>query len=160
MTLHKLLLEDFHDDEFSLIAIHCSLEDFRLAYYINSHLNLRLARRRDDLDFEYTKASYAIYEFIDDHHFTDWHLVANICKREEEALTSSGSLFQQAQKIVRTYSLLPEYQNVNYILKIQSDNGAVNERQIVNQIKEIPHVIAVFAIDCSTLKSKNNLIFN
>ena len=53
MALHKLLVDDFYDDDYKLIAVHCRLEDYRLAYLLNKSLNLRLMRKEDDLDFQY-----------------------------------------------------------------------------------------------------------
>jgi hypothetical protein len=35
MAIHKLDLGDFDEIDYNLIAIHTSLEDFRLAYFIN-----------------------------------------------------------------------------------------------------------------------------
>jgi len=42
MALHKLLVDDFYDASFSLLAIHCRLEDYRLAYLLNMYLELKL----------------------------------------------------------------------------------------------------------------------
>ena len=50
MLAHKLVLDDF-DNPFKLIAIHCSSEDYKLAFLLNRHLNLKLARTRKDHDF-------------------------------------------------------------------------------------------------------------
>ena len=58
MALHKLHVDDFYDDSFSLIAIHCSLEDYRLAYLLNKHLNISLVRKPQDLDYKYFAATY------------------------------------------------------------------------------------------------------
>ena len=53
MALHKLLVDDFYDATYKLIAIHCRLEDYRLAYLLNQSLNLKLERNPNDLDFNY-----------------------------------------------------------------------------------------------------------
>ncbi len=44
MGVHKLLVDDFEDTNYTLLAIHCDLEDYRLAYLLNQHLATRLAR--------------------------------------------------------------------------------------------------------------------
>ncbi len=160
MAMHKLLVDEFSDDIYSLIAIHCTIEDYRLAYLLNRNLSINLARMVRDLDFKYIAASYSIYEWEDkNQHFT-WHLVANVCKREEDSLTSSGTLFETQNKIIRTHNLIPEYKNVNYLLKIFNDGNAINEKTILHKIQEIPQVAAVYSIDVDQLRSKNNLIFN
>ena len=63
MAFHKLLVDDFYDTSFALIAIHCRLEDYRLAYLLNKHLKLNLKRREHDLDYNYFDASFAIFEW-------------------------------------------------------------------------------------------------
>jgi len=160
MALHKLLVDQYYDDTYSLLAMHCTLEDYRVAHLLNSFLNLNLKRLPKDLDFEYTTASYSIYEWEDKNHLMVWNLVSNICKMEEQSLVSSGSLFNNQEKIVRTYNLLPEYKNVNFLLKINNDGNPINERSIINKIHNIPHIATVYGIDVETLKSKDNLIFN
>ena len=45
MALHKLQVDDFYDDTYKLIAVHCALEDYRLAYLLNCYLGLNLKHR-------------------------------------------------------------------------------------------------------------------
>ena len=160
MALHKLLVDDFYDASFSLLAIHCRLEDYRLAYLLNKHLNLKLERRTQDLDYKYFAASYAIYEWYNEALYTTWNLVSNVCKKEEDALQSSGSLFSNQNKILKTYNLLPEFKTVDYLIKITSENQNFNEKQLINKIQDIPQIITVYNIDTDQIKSKDNLIFN
>lgn len=160
MALHKLHVNQFYDDTYSLLALHCALEDYRVAYLLNSYLDLGLKRLDKDLDFEYTAASYPIYEWEDEKRQVIWNLVANICRKEEDGLTSSGSLFNEKGKIVRTFNLLPEFKNVNYLLKINNDGNPVNERSIINIIQSIPQIATVYAINTEELKSGDYLIFN
>ena len=44
MAVHKLPLGDFDEIDYQLIAIHSSLEDYRLAYYINQNLPINLKK--------------------------------------------------------------------------------------------------------------------
>jgi len=83
--MHKLVVDDFYDESFKLIAVHCRLEDYRLAYLLNKHLNLNLRRQKDDLDFEYFKSSYSIFQWDNASQYVTWHLVTNVCKKEENA---------------------------------------------------------------------------
>lgn len=160
MALHKLLVDDFEEDPFTLLAIHCTLQDFRMAYLLNKHLNISLSRNEQDLDFEYTEASYSIYDWCDKEQIIDWFLVSNICKKEENTLTSSGSLFESNNKLIRTHNLVPEYKNVNYLLKIENEGHLFNEKAVIHKIQEIPQVVTTYSIDVSRLKLKENLIFN
>ena len=94
MALHKLLIDDISDDTYSLMAIHCTLEDYRVAYLLNQYLNINLIRKSKDLDFKYIASSYSIYEWKDKNQLITWNLVSNVCKKEEDSLTSTGSLFK------------------------------------------------------------------
>lgn len=159
MALHKLLVDDFYDTSYSLFAIHCRLEDYRLAYLLNKYLKLNLSRLPQDLDYKYFAATYSIYEWHDEDHFTTWNMISNVCKKEEDCLQSSGSLFSSNEKILKTYHLLPELKNVDYLIKISNDDRYFDDKDIIEKIQTIPQVITTYVIDVDKLKSKENLIF-
>ena len=160
MALHKLLVDDFSDDTYSLMAIHCAIEDYRIAYLLNQYLNINLRRKPQDLDFKYIAASYSIYEWKDRNQLITWNLVSNVCKKEEDSLISTGSLFKSQNKIIRIHNLIPEYKKVNYFLKIDNDENFINEKTLIHKIQKIPQIAAVYSIDVTRLKTKDNLIFN
>lgn len=159
MALHKLLVDDFYNDSFSLIAIHCRLEDYRLAYILNKHLHINLVRKPQDLDYRYFAATYSIYEWEDTHQLTTWNLVSNMCNKEEDSLQSSGSLFNSGIRILKTYHLLPEFNKVNYFIKITNDDESVDEKHLIAKLQSIPQLITSYSIDPIHIKSKDNLIF-
>ncbi|TDU43382.1 hypothetical protein BXY82_0793 [Gelidibacter sediminis] len=159
MALHKLLVDDFYDASYSLLAVHCRLEDYRLAYLLNKHLNLNLKRQAQDLDYKYFAATYPIYEWFDEKLFTTWHMVSNICKKEEDSLQSSGSLFSTNEKVLKTYHFLPELKNVDFLIKVTNEDRYLDEKDILEKIQAIPQVITTYTIDIDQLKSKDNLIF-
>ena len=51
MALHKLIVDDFIDESYALFAIHCDMEDYRLAYFLNQYLDLKLIRKPEDIRF-------------------------------------------------------------------------------------------------------------
>lgn len=158
--MHKLQVDDFYDASFSLLAIHCRLEDYRLAYLLNKHLGLRLERRPKDLDYNYFAASYSIYEWENERLDTVWNLVSNICKKEEAALQSSGSLFNDPTTVLRTHNLVPELKTVDYLIKVSNEHRYFNEKLTLNKIQAIPQVITSYSVDIDQIKSKDNLIFD
>lgn len=161
MAKHKLVLDDvFEDLNYSLIAIHCSLEDYRLAYLLNKELSLNLARNEEDLDFENMSTSYSIYEWEDMGHQAVWNLVSNVYRKETDTANFSDSLFGDNEKTVQTHNLISEHKNVDYFLRISSETTFSNDKTIVNRIQEIPQIITAYAVDVTKLKSRNNLIFN
>jgi hypothetical protein len=159
MALHKLLVDDFYDTSFSLLAIHCSLEDYRLAYLLNKHLGLNLLRMPRDLDYKYFAASYSVYEWYNTENEILWNLISNVCKKEEDTLQSSGSLFTSQNKVLKTYHLLPEHKNVDYLVKITNDTLHFNEKIVLSKIQSIPQIVTSYTIGTDKLKSKDNLIF-
>lgn len=159
MALHKLLVDDFYDTSFSLLAIHCRLEDYRVAYLLNKYLGLNLSRMARDLDYKYLAASYSVYEWYNIQNEISWNLISNVCKKEEDSLQSSGSLFTTQNKVLKSYNLLPEHKNVDYLIKITNESQQLNEKILLNKIQSIPQVVTCYSIDIENLKSKDNLIF-
>ena len=96
MAVHKLLVDDFEDENYSLLAIHCDLEDYRLAYFLNQNLAIKLARTKEDLDFVASTASFSVFEWTNTRFQTDWHLIKNNCLVEEEEVLISQGLFAES----------------------------------------------------------------
>jgi hypothetical protein len=160
MAFHKLLVDDFYDTSFALIAIHCRLEDYRLAYLLNKHLKLNLKRREHDLDYNYFDASFAIFEWQNEKIDRVWNLVANVCKKEEAALQSSGSLFDNQSTVTRTVNLIKELKTVDYLIKVSNEDRHFNEKHVIDIMQTIPQIITTYSIDIDQLKSKEHLIFD
>lgn len=161
MAVHKLILDDvFEEALYTLIAIHCNIEDYRLAYLLNAHLGTRLKRKTADLDYNNGTSSFSIFDWEDCKQQTTWSLVINVCTTETEQETASNSLFGPENKIVQKYYLIPEYKKVNYFLKINNEFTTDKEKQLINNILNIPQVSTAYFIDANQLKSKNNLIFS
>lgn len=158
MAANKLVLDDFIEDlSFSLIGIHCNLEDYKLAYLLNQSLLVNLKRSENDLIFN-NGASYSIFEWENEKELKSWSFVSNIYKQETETTGGIGSLFSN-ETTTRTLPLIPEYKKVNYFLKMCDEIQQVNEAKILKAIHKIPQVVTAYAIDPEQLISKGNLIF-
>ena len=158
--MRKLILEDFIEDiNYALIGIHCSIEDYRLAYLLNKYLGLNLKRKSVDIEYKDT-SSYSIFEWEDEKQLTVWNLVSNSSKIEVNDAVDITSLFINEEKFTKTKHLIPEYKKVNFILKISEVPNPHLERQTLNKILEIPQVVTAFGIDASKLKTTDQLIFN
>lgn len=161
MAVHKLVLNDVLDEVvFTLIGIHCTLEDYRLAYLLNKYLGIALRRKSKDIDTNNGTSAYSIFEWIDKKHLVAWSLVSNSCKVESYETTDFESLFSEQEKITRTTHLIPEYKRVNYFLKIDNQFDYSKEKYILKNVLAIPQIITAYSININTLKSKDNLIFN
>jgi len=160
MAIHKLVMDDVFDEvSYTLLAIHCSIEDYRVAYLINKNLDIHLKRKQTDIDFNGI-LRYPIFEWHDTKNLENWSLVSNMCKVESQQLAGQNSLFNQQETITKTSYLLPEYKQVNYFLKIENEFSFSNEKYLVNRILSIPQMVTVYSVNSDTEKSKDHLIFN
>ncbi len=163
MAIHKLILEEDFTNEFSLIAIHCSEEAYKMAYMLNKYVFLHLERKPLDLDFSNNglEVTFPIFEYEDELSYILYNLVSNKSKSLSAKGHSSGGLFDKiaSEKTMTTY-LLKEFKNVDYFLKIHSDYEKAPTRKIISSINEIEQVISAYSIDTVKIKAKNNLIFN
>lgn len=165
MAKYKLVLGDDDDvrEDFTLIAIHCSEEAYKMAYLINNQVSLRLHRSRKDLDFSEKDAdiTFSRFEFEDTIEYTTYDLLANKSKTIGVRTAAKGELFEsEASEEVVTKYLLPELKTVDFLLKITSDYEQVSLRKLLLDINQISEVISAYSIETNHLKSKNNLIFD
>lgn len=162
MSAYKLILDDYIEDDFSLIAIHCSEEAYKVAYLLNQFTGLRLCRKKVDLEFNNKglEVTFPLYEFEDEFNYTTYNLVSNKRKTQSAKVASSGGLFGAlADEETITTVLIPEYRQVDYFLKIYSDFKKGSIRNLTTNINNIKQIISAFEIDIDQLKSRNNLIF-
>ncbi len=163
MANHKLIMDEELDDPFTLIAIHCSAEDYKLAYFLNEKLNIRLKRKKTDLDFSINglQIAFPLFDFADLKNHIHYYLVANACHSLEKDLQNVQGLFAAlVSEKGTTHYLLPEFKNVDYFLKIYSETDTVPLRKILSEVNEIKHVISAYIVEVENIKSKNNLIFD
>lgn len=160
MQSHNTLLE-VEDEHFNLIAIYSSLEGYKIAYFLNKYLKVRLERERTDIDFNHTEydALYALFSYKDPNSYYSLDLVANKFKGKPKKILSSGSLFDEEELSPQEVNLIPEYNKVDYFLKISEEIQPKEFNKVLNIIGQIPGVQAAYAIDIENLKSKQNLIF-
>ena len=148
MALHKLIVDDFYDDSYKLIAIHCSMEDYRLAYILNKNLDLKLKRKEEDIDLKYLESSYSLFEWKNETEYVTWNLISNVCKKEETSLYSSGTLFEDTNKVLKTFHLISEYKTVDYFIKISEEMQNINERVILSKLQNVPQIITSYIVEC------------
>tara|TARA_R110000851_G_scaffold61343_6_gene141371 strand:- start:87767 stop:88273 length:507 start_codon:yes stop_codon:yes gene_type:complete len=163
MGKHKLVLEDDFREDFQILAIHCGVEPYKMAFYLNKYLQLRLKRRRTDLEFskDGLEVQFPLFEFEDTTNYMVYDLVSNTCKSATANTTASGGLFgsNASEEYITTY-LIPEYKKVDYFLKITSEHNQVSINKLLSEANKIKSIISSYLIDSEHIKSKNNLIFN
>lgn len=156
MQVHSLELNDFSDNNYTLIGIHSTLEEYKLAYVLNQKLNTQFVRAEYSLDFENknNNATFSIYEFINTKFSQSWFLISNQFTNYLDGI--STGLFPLNE--VTTY-LISEKKKVDFFLKLEGDFNYDYIAKKVEEINSINQVITSYKIDPNTLKSKDFLIF-
>ena len=155
MTIYELDFNDFSSCEYSLVAIHTTLGDYKLAYLLNRQLSCTFKKSNFNLDKKNkndVKASFSVYEYSNAEY--DFFLINNTFKNK--STTNGVSLFTESYTV--DY-LVPEKKKVDYFIKIEGDVNSDYLSNLVVKLKELPQVLTSYEIDIDSLKSKDFLIF-
>jgi hypothetical protein len=162
MAVHKLHLDEFDEIDYQLIAIHSPLEDYRLAYYINQNLPINLKKSNCNIQISSKEGETQFTRFIfeDEKKDISWNLIQN----QNDVFVSSqagnlGLFADSSNKFSTKIYLIPEFKKVDYFLKIENAEAAIDVSKITNCIKKIDRVSTVYTVEVEKIKSKNNLIF-
>lgn len=162
MAIHKLLIDDFVTIDYGLIAIHSSLEDHRLAYFMNRELSILLEKSPNDIGVKINEGESCFSRFIFEDPGNDsmWNLIQNKNKVISMQSNTTTSLFEATGLSVTTsVFLMPELKKVDYVLKIEHMPNNFALDAVVDKLLTIKQVETAYMIDHKKLKSKNNLIF-
>jgi hypothetical protein len=162
MAIHKLHFEEFDETNYHLIAIHTSLEDYRLAYYINQKLPITLAKCKNEIQIKVKdgETQFARYVYEDDKEGIQWNLIQNKNQITHKLKIGNQGLFAETQNsFASKVYLLPEFKKVDYFLKIENPNNTLETFEITTFLNAIERISTVYSIDIENIKSKNNLIF-
>jgi len=160
MAVHKLHIDEFDEVDYELIAIHTSLEDYRLAYFLNQKLPILLSKSKNEIQINIKEGVTFFSRFTYENTNTDccWSLVQN--KNEVTTLNTNNNqnLFGESSFEVATKAfLLPELKKVDYFLKIENSDAEMDK--IIASMNTISQIATVYSVDSNNIKSKNNLIF-
>lgn len=156
MQIHSLDFSALDEDNYHLIGIHTTLEDYRLAYLLNKDICTNFSKSNFNLDFnqDHYNVSFSLFNYTNQEYDFDWFLIANSYK-EERISSNSRFLFNSE---TRNY-LIPEKKNIDYFIKIVGEPDLLFLNKTIAHIKQIPNVITSYLVDHKTLKSKDFLIF-
>ena len=143
------------EDDYSLIGIHSTEEDYRIAYLLNKNLNTRLTRFEQCLDFKDSTAEFPLFEYKDENTFINYYLINNkhlqfVNNHDNEVLFGGNDTVSY---------LIPEKKNVDFFLKIEGCNSDAFIENLVENLKKINQIITSYPLDPATLKSRDHLIF-
>jgi hypothetical protein len=162
MAVHKVYIEEFEEDDYYIIALHTSLEDYRLAYFINRGIAIRLIKNDSDIQSQVKEGetSFVRFTFEDKKKDIKWDLVQNKNEIEGKENRITQDLFSNSKNSFSSLGyLLPEYKKVDFFLKIENAEKEIDITEIVSKISAIDGITMVYNVDKDKIKSKNNLIF-
>ena len=157
MAIHKIQINDFVSDDYELIAVHSSLDDYKLAYMLNKELGLQLSKNLAYVEIAIPegKSAFSNYIFDDEKNDVVWTLIEN----KTTIINSNKQTTSLFEQVDITVFLLPEFKKADYLIKIENIDYGFDSESIIEKIQEIKNVTTAYAIDITNLKSKNNLIF-
>ena len=161
MAIHKLHLEEFDEIDYQLIAIHSSLEDYRLAYFINQNLPINLKKENCNIQISNKEGETQFTRFVfEDSKDIMWNLVQNKNDVFVPSQNSNQGLFAETNnKFSTKIYLIPEFKKVDYFLKIENLDEPSYVTTILTGLNTIDSISALYTIETHKIKSKNNLIF-
>jgi hypothetical protein len=126
------------DYDFELIGISSHEKDYRLAWSLNRAMNWKLVKV-EDIQIE-QRESIACFPRFYYHHPVDQSIVTLIDNK-----TSEGYL-------------MPELTQFDYLLKVEELQHGLDDL-FFKKLRRAQFVLAVFPLDVTKLKSKQNLIY-
>ena len=162
MAIHKLDFGEFDEIDYSLIAIHTSLEDYRLAYFINQklHVNLNKSIKEIQITVKEGETHFSRFHYYEKKKEISWDLIQNKNEVIQQKKEENQSLFSNINLEVATkVYMLPEFKKVDYFLKIENSDENLNLLKIQNELNTIDNIATIYIVDTNKIKSKNNLIF-
>jgi len=162
MAIHKLDFGEFDEIDYHLIAIHTSLEDYRLAYFINQRLPINLCKNENEIQINIKEGEtkFSRFSYQDIEKTISWDLIQNRNEVVQQKNEKSQNLFSNISMEVSTkVYLLPEFKKVDYFLKIENMNDMMNIEEIQALLNTIESVSTAYTVDTNNIKAKNNLIF-
>ncbi|AEW87460.2 IPExxxVDY family protein [Flavobacterium columnare] len=156
---HQIHLGDFDQVDYDLLAIHTTLEDYRLAYKINQNLGILLSKNNNEIPVEINKqlATFSRFTYEDDEAMMTWDLIQNKQEIEFPSSNIGNSLFQE-NSITTQVNLVTDLKKVDFVLKIEHDEQ-IELREIIYKLNKIDLISTVYEVNPNEIKSKNNLIF-
>ena len=162
MATLKLLIDEIEENNYTLIAMHSVLEDYRLAFFLNKELPIILTKSPEKFSITNKKGNAVFQKFvyIDVYNGFTWTLIQNKIEITNTEKSTANSLFFNEEIETETkIFLLPEFKKVDYFLKIDHPENNFDVQETLEKINKIYNLSTVYVVENEHIKSKNNLIF-
>lgn len=142
--MKKNKLDLIYEFDFELAGIVCNKKEYKLAWHINSALDISLSKK-SDIKIEFSnQPPIVISNFKFETEFVELELLQN-------KLMSGGGSNPQF--------LMPELKQFDYLLKLKDATGELTITNVCNKLREVPLIEYVAKLDFNELKSRENLLY-
>jgi hypothetical protein len=162
MALIKLHLDEFEEVDYELIAIHSTVEDYRMAFFINQKLPIILKKCKEEIivKAKNEEVLFSKFAFDDSSNHITWTLIQNKNEIITTEKTKYQTLFLNSELEIETkVYLLPELKMVDYFLKIENNQSDAVLEETIIKLLAIERISTAYKVEVKNIKSKNNLIF-
>lgn len=142
--MKKNKLESEYEVDFELIGIVSNKKEYKLAWYLNEALDIKLVKQ-EDIRIEFADhTSILISNFL---HAGAHHQIELL---QNKLLASAHPKYK---------FLIPELNQFDYLLKIRDEVEELSSENVSVIIKEIPIIEYAMRLNFDHLKSKENLLY-
>lgn len=138
MKKTRLIID--HEYEFDLLGVIASVKSYKLAWAINKKLDIRLIKQEDFIIEMKNNGKANFINYLFDPEAGYFHLFKNKSIDGENA------------------HLVPELNHFDYIVKIDQHSQSFAKEEILKELKEVPWIEYIAAIEVEKLKSKDNFL--
>jgi len=158
MKKKKFCLSDFNICDYKLIGIHSQLEPHKIAYLINSKLDISFNRMEKDLDLKLTAkiVSFPIFEYFNQEWDTKSFLIGN--KVNDQYIDVPSSNLFTEEDLVQVEYVLKDHKRVDYLMKIDDELNIFNPQIIIDKLSSINQISMAYAIESKEIKYPEHLI--
>jgi len=142
--MRKRKLEAEFDYNFILFGLISALKEYKLAWLLNSKLDLQLDKTKD-IEIDFLKSQNLI---ISNYLFETEHSSFRLLKNKSADQFDDNRAF-----------LIPELKRFDYLILVQGFDDTFSTKDLKNELSSISSVQYVQHFDVEDLKSKENLIF-
>jgi|SRR5690554_3437289 len=162
-VLYRLDHDDDQEDVL-LIAIKSNMPDYKMAYYLNKNLKLRLQKISEEVSLTTENGInyFRHFKYKDQKNHLVWRLIENKSNYSIGLLEKTGMLFGgESDLFSATEYLIPDWKTIDFFLRIENVDLYFEEEQLQLQLENINNVSTHFIVDIASLstKSQKNLIF-
>ncbi len=140
------LLDEIPADDFSLIAIHSSIESYLMAFLLNLHCGCGFIKSNEREEVKIGKHQFDHYEWIDLVNGIEVWLFSNRCLVLQNDNKTESSLFDLPE--TKELYLVKDLKDADYIIKI---NSGVETTVLVEKMGSIDQINYRFVPDINQL---------